>query len=66
MERIKIIERLKKEVKDYEENNEGMIKEIEKNTFYGIDYFGGNVDDAFESGINHGRYLALKDIVNGN
>ena len=63
MERM---ERIKKEVKDYEENNEDMIKKIEACTFYGIDYFGGNVDNAFESGVDHGRYLALKEIVDGN
>ncbi len=57
------LERLKKEVRSFEENNESMIKDIEQSTFYGIDYFGGNVDDAFESGIGYGEYLAKKELV---
>ncbi len=60
------IQNLIKEVKAYEENNAEMIKENNNGTFYGIDYFGGNVDDAFESGCSYGEYIAKKEIIERN
>ncbi len=54
---------LKNSVKAYEENNHEMIEELEKNEFYCIAYFGDNTDDAFEGGVEHGKYLSMVNTI---
>ena len=54
---------LKNSVKAYEENNQEMMEELEKNEFYCIAYFGDNTNDAFEGGVEHGKYLSMVDII---
>ncbi len=44
-------------IKQYEENNEGLLKDIENGTMYMMDYCGSNVDDAFELGVEYGEYV---------
>ena len=54
---------LKNSVKAYEENNQEMMEELEKNEFYCIAYFGDNTNDAFEGGVEHGKYLSMVDTI---
>ena len=61
LEELKL--QLERSIKTYENNNEDMIKEIDLGEFYGIDYFGGNVDDAFVSGSDYGEYITNLSIL---
>jgi len=55
------IERLRKSVKDFEDNNTDLIEEIERGEFYGIEYYGSNTDDAFQAGVTYGKYLQERE-----
>ncbi len=61
----KMRQELEQRVKDFTENNAKLIKDIEEGSFYGREYFGGdiNADDVFENGINYGQYRALKEVL---
>lgn len=53
-------------IKNYEENNEGFLKELQDGTMCMMDYCGSNVDDAFYLGVDYGEYLQAVAIVEGN